>query len=178
MNAREEAIKNKQTRFLGKPCKRNHSGWRYTINSDCVECAQNRQETQSRREYEAQYRKTSKYQCYQKQYQSEYMGTEKYKQQKRKYAQENKSKITAKTRRYELAKLNRTPQWLSGDDFWMIEQAYDLAQLRTQLFGFRWHVDHIFPLQGGLVSGLHVPHNLQVIPATLNQRKSNRYDVA
>jgi hypothetical protein len=178
MNAREEALQNGQKRFLGKPCKQNHSGWRYTVNSDCVDCAQARQETQSRKIYEAKYRKIAKYQDYQKQYQAEYSRTEKYKQQKRKYAQQNKGKLTAKTRRYELAKLNRTPNWLSEDDLWMMEQAYVLADLRSQIFGFAWHVDHAIPLQGRLVSGLHVPHNLQVIPATLNQSKSNRYDLA
>lgn len=73
------------------------------------------------------------------------------------------------------SRLQRTPAWLTEDDFWLIEQAYELAQLRTQIFGFQWHVDHIVPLQGELVSGLHVPHNLQVIPARDNLRKSNKF---
>jgi len=72
------------------------------------------------------------------------------------------------------AKRNRTPLWLTVDDHWMIEQAYELAQIRTKMFGFDWHVDHIIPLQGKTVSGLHVPWNLQVIPGVENVRKGNR----
>jgi len=68
----------------------------------------------------------------------------------------------------------RTPKWLSQDDLWMIEQAYELAQFRAKIFGFAWHVDHIVPLQGKTVSGLHVPWNIQVIPGVLNVKKGNR----
>ena len=74
--------------------------------------------------------------------------------------------------------MHRTPAWLTVDDLWLIEQAYELAALRTKLFGFSWHVDHILPLQGKQVSGLHVPTNLQVIPWVDNVRKANRFEVA
>jgi hypothetical protein len=59
-----------------------------------------------------------------------------------------------------------------------MEQAYELAQLRTNIFGFPWHVDHTIPLRGRIVSGLHVPTNLQVIPGAENSRKGNRMGVA
>jgi 5-methylcytosine-specific restriction endonuclease McrA len=42
--------------------------------------------------------------------------------------------------------------------------------------GVQWHVDHIIPLQGKNVSGLHVPENLQVIQGSLNIKKGNRFD--
>jgi hypothetical protein len=75
-------------------------------------------------------------------------------------------------------KAQRTPVWLDEDDYWMIEQAYELAALRTKVFGFSWHVDHVIPLHGKLVSGLHVPINLQVIPGLQNIAKNNKFEVA
>jgi muconolactone delta-isomerase len=73
------------------------------------------------------------------------------------------------------AQLQRTPKWLTNTDLWIIEEAYHLAQLRTNLFNFPWHVDHIIPLQGKNVSGLHVPSNLRVISGSENVKKSNKY---
>lgn len=96
---------------------------------------------------------------------------------KRKYKKtvQGKINVRANDAKRHAAKIQRIPAWLTKDDFWMIEQAYELAVLRTQLFGFAWHVDHVIPLQGKLVSGLHVPSNLQVIPWRDNVAKANKY---
>lgn len=67
-------------------------------------------------------------------------------------------------------KLNATPSWANK---FFIEEAYALAQLRTKVLGFRWHVDHVVPLRSDLVSGLHVEANLQVIPWRDNLIKHN-----
>ena len=72
----------------------------------------------------------------------------------------------------------RVPEWLSDDCHWLIKEVYSLAELRTKMLGFPWHVDHIVPLQGKKVSGLHVPWNMQVIPAVDNLRKKNFFEVA
>lgn len=74
-------------------------------------------------------------------------------------------------KRYSYAKQAR-PQW--ADPF-LIEEAYHLAQLRTKATGIRWEVDHIIPLRGKDVCGLHVENNLQVIPRSLNASKQHRY---
>lgn len=73
--------------------------------------------------------------------------------------------------------IRRTPAWLTEDDKWLMEQAYELAALRTKMLGVVFHVDHIIPLRGKTVSGLHVPTNLQVITWIDNQRKTNTYEV-
>lgn len=80
-------------------------------------------------------------------------------------------------RRYHSAKrraaeLNRTPVW--ADD-WKIEQFYKEARKLTRLHGIQFHVDHIIPLQGRLVSGLHVQNNLQIITASENYSKNNTF---
>jgi hypothetical protein len=58
-----------------------------------------------------------------------------------------------------------------------IDEIYDLAVRRTKTTGFQWHVDHIVPLNHPLVCGLHVEHNLQVIPGVDNCRKQNKFSV-
>jgi len=68
-------------------------------------------------------------------------------------------------------KKNATPAWANR---FFIREAYHLAKLRTKMTGFKWEVDHIYPLQSDVVCGLHVEHNLQVIPAVLNRQKGNK----
>lgn len=100
---------------------------------------------------------------------------DKYRDSTKAYIKNNLPKLTAKANAYRVRKVNRTPKWLSGSDLWMIQEAYDLAALRTKMFGFSWHVDHIIPLKGKNVSGFHVPSNLRVIPGVENQTKGNKY---
>lgn len=73
------------------------------------------------------------------------------------------------------SKKKRCPTWLSKDDLWIIKEAYALATIRKKVFKIDWHIDHIIPLQGKTVSGLHVPNNIQVVPAKWNQYKNNKH---
>jgi hypothetical protein len=99
---------------------------------------------------------------------------------KKRYSQSvrGRTKKNAHSGKRRAALIQRTPQWLADDDLWVIEQAYELAVLRTKMFGFNWHVDHIIPLQGKLVSGLHAPNNLQVIPGKENLAKHIKFTPA
>lgn len=90
------------------------------------------------------------------------------------WREKNKAQDLANDRARKLGKLQRTPSWLTDEDKWAIREAYSLARLRTKLFGFVWNVDHIVPLNGKTVSGLHVPYNLQIIPGVINSSKGNR----
>ena len=67
-----------------------------------------------------------------------------------------------------------TPAWA---DMAAMQAFYDEAQRLTAETGEQYHVDHIIPLQGETVTGLHCEANLQVIPAAENIRKGNRLKI-
>jgi hypothetical protein len=89
----------------------------------------------------------------------------------------NKDKRAAYQGKRKAAQLQRTPKWLTESDLRMIEAKYSLAAMLTRETGTPYHVDHIIPLQGKKVSGLHVFSNLRVIPGTDNVKKSNSYQI-
>jgi hypothetical protein len=74
-------------------------------------------------------------------------------------------------------KLQRTPKWLTAHDVKVIDGFYSISAMLTRENKEPWHVDHIVPLRGKLVSGLHVPSNLQVMRGVENVGKNNRYEV-
>ena len=65
-----------------------------------------------------------------------------------------------------------TPPWLTAEDKKEIKAIY--RQARSYGPGVM-HVDHIIPLRGKLICGLHVPGNLQILPRLKNIRKGNRH---
>lgn len=72
-------------------------------------------------------------------------------------------------------KLQRTPKWLTVDQKHLIAEFYKKANYLTKTTGCKYEVDHIVPLRGKNVSGLHVPWNLQVITKSENTKKGNRF---
>lgn len=66
-----------------------------------------------------------------------------------------------------------TPIWLTPEQKKEIIYLYEYAQECRVLTGDEYQVDHIIPIRGKNVCGLHVPWNLQVLPSDLNRRKSN-----
>lgn len=69
-----------------------------------------------------------------------------------------------------------TPARLGREHRREIVRLYDTAAAKKEATGVEHHVDHVIPLRGRAVSGLHVPWNMQVVPAEINQRKYNTVD--
>lgn len=87
----------------------------------------------------------------------------------------NPARYCSYARKHQTAKIKRTPKWLTNVDFDRIRLFYEAARSMTNLGMEKFSVDHIVPLQGKLVSGLHVPWNLQVITVPANSSKNNSY---
>lgn len=100
---------------------------------------------------------------------------EKVKLSYKKSRSKNPGLYLAKDRNREISKLKRTPVWLSKQDKEYIKYLYKFSRNISKYLDKEYHVDHIIPLQGDLVSGLHVPSNLQVLPATNNLQKGNKW---
>lgn len=63
------------------------------------------------------------------------------------------------------------PSWVDHD---AITSVYAEAVRLTQETGIPHEVDHIVPLQGKNVCGLHVPWNLRAVPQAENRSKGNK----
>ena len=92
------------------------------------------------------------------------------------WKQVNQSLVNAHRASYRATKLCATPSWLTEEHTTLIADTYWLAKDLQVITGEDYRVDHIVPLKGKDVCGLHVPWNLQVLPATINLQKSNTYN--
>lgn len=170
---RAEALRQGLVRyFTGKPCKRGHISERFTRNGTCLGCAPiiSAKTYQNNREVTLARCKT-----YYDKHKSEFVHrANRWKKQNpekallsvRKYKSKNRGKINAANVARRLAKLNRTPKWSETSK---IQELYSKCPIG-------YHVDHIIPLQGVFVSGLHVLANLQYLPVKENLSKSNKFD--
>ena len=93
---------------------------------------------------------------------------------KAEYQKRNSEKIAAYTAKREADKIMACPKWLSKDDLLKIKELYKEAKEKTEATGIKHEVDHIVPLRGKNVRGLHVPWNLRVITKNENCKKGNR----
>jgi len=171
--------------FTGEPCKYGHIAPRKTKGS-CVECLKVEWEkaNTTRADYFREYNKSEAGQ-----------------KAKRKYYEANKENVIARAqartdedkRRYkknhkinnpdmykEMTSLRRrrfrdaTPRWLTDAQKMEIRLKYRLAIELSRATGERHAVDHIIPLHGETVCGLHVPWNLQVLTQKDNLLKYNK----
>lgn len=150
---RQEAIEQKLTRyFTGKPCKHGHIAEKQLSNRTCIACLLPKKREWSNRP------------------DVKLKGIERLNN----FNKLNPDKRAARTRKRQAAKLQRTPPWLTEDQLCEMADLYLIAKMFQMYTGETYHVDHIVPLQGDNVSGLHVPWNLQILHYKENLQKSNK----
>jgi len=92
-----------------------------------------------------------------------------------KWASEHKGDQCCRSMKRYVAKLKRIPKWLNEEDWNYIKCLYQTARQLTLQTGIPHEVDHIIPLQGENISGLHCPLNLQILTKTENCSKKNKF---
>lgn len=191
--SKEEAIKRGLNYyFTGKPCKNGHIARRLLSSPHCAECKLEKRKQYYVKNIDAQRAKGRNYHHRNREVSLARMS---------KWQKENKESIYARNRAWRNDNKNKisaankiwrennrayirfhnvcriahiklaTPQWA---DMKKIKAIYAMALIKTETTGVQYHVDHIVPLRGKLVCGLHVENNLRVIPAKDNLIKGNR----
>lgn len=98
------------------------------------------------------------------------------KRSRRKYVDSNPDKVASYNQAKRAASRLATPTWLSAEQLEAIYEVYARARKLREETGDPYEVDHIVPLKGKRVCGLHVPWNLQVLPRLTNRSKFNRLE--
>jgi hypothetical protein len=173
--------------FTGEPCKNGHVSERLVSNWGCMACANERMKQRYATDSDL-VAKVKQRDAARSQYFADYnkRNLTKRKGQLAKWRDENRESFYATIKQWkarnkdracanqadrQAKKLRATVAWSDRE---AIERTYALAAYMTQVTGESHHVDHIVPLRGKTVCGLHVPANLRVIPATENLSKNNR----
>ena len=153
----------------GQPCMHGHVAIRRVSDRVCTECDKVAKAKRRATDANEQVKKTRR-ESYKK-HQATALAAKKI------YRTQNKGKINALCAARKKVIKQRTPKWLTDFDRVKLNCLYQLAAMYTRENNEPWHVDHVIPLQGATVSGLHVPNNLQVMRGLDNIKKKNKYEV-
>lgn len=184
------------TYFTGKPCKHGHVDQRRTSSGTCCECdritsrKQYAKNPERSREYSKSWQAANPEQKRANNRAWEVANPEKTREKQRRRRARNPERHRAAVKawfranpgrraaafaEYRASKLDATPRWLTRTHRAQIAAVYSEAARLSDETGVPHHVDHIVPLRGRMVCGLHVPWNLEAIPAIDNIRKSNKH---
>lgn len=160
-------------KYQGRPCRLGHTT-KFVSNGSCVECEYTRSKLwriNNREKYLAckkLYRTNNPDKV--KAYNASRDPIENRLRSSR-WKKANLAKTAANEANRRARKIQATPFWANKD---LIEYFYIKAKFMTWFTGVPHEVDHIVPLRGKNVCGLHVENNLQVIPEIENVKKGNR----
>jgi len=152
--------------YTGIACKHGHLAERYTANKTCCECANaiaNKTKSKDRAKYTASSVAWAK------------QNPQKTFEYHRAIRLRNPGQRNLWTMNYRTAKANRMPKWLNDAQLFEMESVYTYCSALRKI-GLDYHVDHVVPLRGKSISGLHVPWNLQVLPGRENMSKGNTFN--
>lgn len=159
--------------FTGKPCPNGHVAIRTVVGRQCCECRSQVTEKHKAGVMAWQSKNKEKFKAYKEKWRSK--NREKIAQKNAEWYESNKAKCFEKAAARRASKLMATPRWLTDEQKEEMRIEYQLAQWCSDVMGDEYHVDHIVPLKGKLVCGLHVPWNLRVIRGADNRSKGNRF---
>lgn len=143
--ARADAITAGSVRYIGSVCGKCGSSERLTASRSCVKC----------KSVEIKRRRSKNHERYRS------META----ARRRWRQKNAGRNAASAADRRAMKIKATPAWADRKAILAFYSACPPGH----------HVDHIVPLKGRNVCGLHVLENLQYLPAVDNMRKSNHF---
>ncbi len=168
--------------FTGEPCVRGHIALRKTKGA-CLECvredwALDNERRKGKPKTEAAKAAAKRY--YEKNRQAVIARaaarpTEEKRRLQAEYKNRNVDVVRADTSVRKRRHREATPKWLTPAERLQMRDLYLQARKLTELTRERYVVDHIVPLRGEDVCGLHVPWNLRVITQEENLKKSNKH---
>lgn len=189
--------------FTGKPCKRGHIAHRYASGSQCVECLQARNQasyqqnsalfverarvwTENNRGRSLAIKQKWRTSNPDKQRAAEvkwrsdnpdydaarWRASEEYREINRQSKRKHRRTYPERQQQYIESVKRRTPAWANHEAIRAVYLERDRLIAET---GRKHHVDHVIPLHGETVSGLHVETNLQVLTFEENRKKWNTW---
>ena len=132
-----------------EPCKNGHMSEYATLRGECQTCRRDRA-----KKWDSQH-------------------PEQANNRRRKYDKLNPRVTLNSNYGHKRALIDQCPKWLNDEDKQKILKIYESCRSLTRSSKIKHNVDHIVPLRGKLVCGLHVPWNLQILTAEANRKKSN-----
>jgi len=166
--------------FTGKPCKHGHISKRLASNFGCYECHLERGRTDAAREYYSDYREKNRESISVRHKRWREENPHKVVEYNRKWRAENPEKIAEMDRSWNDRNRARKNAHRAMRRARLAQRTPPWADLEAIAFFYECrpegcHVDHIIPLRGKNISGLHVEANLQWLPAEENLAKSNNW---
>lgn len=177
---RHAAMEAGESTYLSEStCVNGHTSERETRSGRCIQCRRDAERRTYKEKYqtkikpristpEARKKAAEKQKDFRNKWSEERLAAERERAKlaAREWRKNNPLHRNALKRKYVADRAMRIPKWA------------DMSKITEFYLGCPpgYHVDHIIPMRGKSVSGLHVHYNLQYLPAIENMRKNNRFD--